>query len=385
MAIKVTLRKKKITKGRLSLYLDFYPAIPHHQTGKPTRREFLGLYIYEKPLTPFEKQHNNETLKIGESIRLKRENILNKPEIYNEYEREQLRKKQLGELNFIEYFRKLANKRKKSNYDNWISALKYIETFTNGKLKFADLNEKFLEDFKEFLLSTGSKRSDKTTLSLNTASTYFNKVKAALKQAYKEGILQTDLNTKIKPIKATETIREFLTIEELNNLVKTPCNNDLLKRAALFSALTGLRFSDIQKMVWSELEFIEGQGYFLNFSQKKTKGVEVLPISEQAYGFTLGAKNPKDMPQDKQVFEGLKYSAYFNKHLAQWIGAAGITKNITFHCFRHTFATLQLFNGTDIYTVSKMLGHKDLKTTQVYAKIVDENKRKAADKIKLDI
>lgn len=385
MTIKVTLRKKKITKGRQSLYLDFYPAIPHHQTGKPTRREFLGLYIFEKPQTPFEKQHNNETLKIGESIRLKRENILNKPEIYNEYEKEQLRKKELGELNFIEYFRKLANKRKQSNYDNWISALKYIETFTNGKLKFADLNEKFLEDFKEFLLSTESKRSDKTTLSLNTASTYFNKVKAALKQAYKEGILQTDLNAKIKPIKATETIREFLTIEELNNLVKTPCNNDLLKRAALFSALTGLRFSDIQKMVWSELEFIEGQGYFLNFSQKKTKGVEVLPISEQAYGFTLGAKNPKDMPQDKPVFEGLKYSAYFNKHLFQWIGAAGITKNITFHCFRHTFATLQLFNGTDIYTVSKLLGHKDLKTTQIYTKIVDENKRKAANKIKLDI
>lgn len=138
-------------------------------------------------------------------------------------------------------------------------------------------------------------------------------------------------------------------------------------------------------MTWSELEHIKGQGYFLNFSQKKTKGVEVLPISEQAYGFTEGEENPKEMPQDKSVFEGLKYSAYHNKHLFQWIGAAGITKDITFHCFRHTFATLQLFNGTDIYTVSKMLGHKDLKTTQVYAKIVDEAKRKAANKIKLDM
>ena len=130
-------------------------------------------------------------------------------------------------------------------------------------------------------------------------------------------------------------------------------------------------------MAWGELEYINGQGYFLNFNQKKTKGVEVLPISEQAYSFTEGTENPKDMPQDKRVFEGLKYSAYHNKHLFQWIGAAGITKDITFHCFRHTFATLQLFNGTDIYTVSKMLGHKDLKTTQIYAKIVDEAKRTA--------
>jgi integrase len=138
-------------------------------------------------------------------------------------------------------------------------------------------------------------------------------------------------------------------------------------------------------MKWSELEFIEGQGYFLNFTQKKTRGIEELPISEQAYSFTNGTNNPKDMPHDKSVFEGLKYSAYNNKHLFQWIGAAGITKDITFLCFRHTYATLQLFNGTDIYTVSKMLGHKNLKTTQIYAKVVDEAKRKASQRIKLDM
>jgi site-specific recombinase XerD len=96
-----------------------------------------------------------------------------------------------------------------------------------------------------YLLITKSNKSSKTTLSQNSAVSYFNELKAAFKQAYKDGILQTDLNAKIMPIKATETIREYLTLEELNKLVKTPCNNDLLKRAALFSALTGLRFSDI--------------------------------------------------------------------------------------------------------------------------------------------
>ena len=385
MATKVKLRQKKISKGRKSLYLDFYPPIPHNETGKPTRREFLGLYIFEKPKTPFDKKHNTETLKIAELIRQKRENSLNKPEIYNQYEKEQLKRKELGEQSFIEYFRKLANKRKASNHDNWVSALNYLVRFTNGELRFADLTENFLEGFKEYLLTTKSNRSDKTTLSQNSATSYFNKVKAALKQAYKDGFLQFDLNAKIKPIKPAETRREYLTLDELNRLAKTHCNNPLLKRAALFSALTGLRFSDIQKMTWGELEHIDGKGYFLNFTQKKTKRIEVLPISEQAYSFTGGTKNPKDMPQDKPVFEGLKYSAYSNKHLFQWIGAAGITKDITFHSFRHTFATLQLFNGTDIYTVSKMLGHKDLKTTQIYAKIVDEVKRKAANKIKLDL
>lgn len=385
MTTKVTLRQKKISKARQSLYLDFYPAIPHPETGKPTRREFLGLYLFEKPKTPIDKQHNTETLKIAESIRQKRENYLNKPEIYSEYEKEQLRKKELGEQCFIEYFKQLASKRNTSNYDNWIATLNYLELFTKGSLKFSEINEQVLENFRNYLLTTKSTRSQKTKLSVNSAVSYFNKVKAALKQAYKDGILQTDLNARIEPIKTADTKREYLTIDELNNLVKTPCNDELLKQAALFSALTGLRFSDIQKMTWKELEFIPGQGYFLNFSQKKTKNFESLPISDQAYSLTNGLQEPKNMPPDSHVFNGLKYSAYQNKHLYQWIGAAGITKNITFHCFRHTFATLQLFNGTDIYTVSKMLGHKDLKTTQIYTKIVDQAKRTAANKIKLDL
>ena len=385
MSTKVSLRKKKISKGRKSLYLDFYPPIPHSETGEPTRREFLGLYIFEKCKTPFDKQHNIETLKISESIRQKKENFLNKPEIYSQYEKEKLLLKELGEKCFLEYFKMLAYKRKDSNHSNWVSAYNYLSDFANGTLQFKNLNVPLLDEFKEHLLKAKSKRSSKTTLAQNSAVSYFNKVKAALKQAYKDGIIQEDLNAKVQPITAEETRKEFLTIEELNSLVKTPCNNLLLKSAALFSALTGLRFSDIQKMTWRMVELVNGEGYFLNFKQKKTKGIEVYPISEQAYNLTEGMKNPKGMPQEKNVFEGLKYSAYHNKHLYQWIGAAGITKDITFHCFRHTFATLQLFNGTDIYTVSKMLGHKDLKSTQVYAKIVDKAKRTAADKIKLNL
>lgn len=380
MATKVKLRQKNISGNKQSLYLDFYPPIPHPKTGEPTRREFLGLYVFVKSNSPIDKQHNKETLQLAEQIRQKRENFLNKPEIYTGYELEQKRIKEQGEINFVTYFQTLANKRKASNHDNWISAYKYLETFTKGNLKFADLNEKFCNEFKDYLLTAKSNKSNKTTLAPNSAVSYFNKLKATLKQAYKDGYLQTDLNAKVEPIKQAETRRNFLTIEELNSLVKTECNNPLLKRAALFSALTGLRFSDIKNLVWGELEYIENNGYFIQFKQQKTKGVEMMPISEQAYSLLGERKEPTD-----KVFKGLAYSAYENKHLYQWIGAAGITKDITFHCFRHTFATLQLSKGTDIYTVSKMLGHRELKTTQVYAKIIDQTKRDAADKIKLDL
>jgi integrase len=379
MAIKVKLRQKAISGNRLSLYLDFYPAIPHPETGEPTRREFLGLYLFDKPKNPIDKQHNKENVQLAEQIRQKRENHLNKPEIYTGYEKEQLKIKERGEKNFVEYFKTLADKRKASNHDNWISAYNYLKAFTSGNLKFADLNERFCNEFKEYLLTTKSNKSNKVTLAQNSAVSYFNKLKATLKQAYKDGYLPNDLNAKIEPIKQAETRRNFLTIEELNSLVKMECNNPLLKRAALFSALTGLRFSDIKNLVWGEVEYIEGNGYFIQFKQQKTKGVEMMPISEQAYNFLGERKEPTN-----KVFEGLTYSAYENKHLYQWIGAAGITKDITFHCFRHTFATLQLSKGTDIYTVSKMLGHRELKTTQIYAKIIDQTKREAANKIQLD-
>ncbi len=240
MAIKVKLRQKAISGKRQSLYLDFYPAIPHPETGKPTRREFLGLYLFNKPTNPFDKEHNKEMLKCAKQKMQIRENQLNKPEIYSGYEQEQLKIKEQGEQNFVEYFKKLTDKRKNSNHDNWASAYYYLNTYTKGILKFTDLNENFCTDFKEYLLTTKSKRSKETTLSQNSAASYFNKLKAAMKQAYKDGYLQTDLNTKIEQIRGDETQRNFLTIEELNKLIKTDCQNPLMKRVALFSALTGL-------------------------------------------------------------------------------------------------------------------------------------------------
>lgn len=379
MTTKVTLRQKPISKGRKSLYLDFYPAITL-TNGKETRREFLGMYITAKPKTPLEKQDNKQTLLLAEQIRQKRDNELNKPEVYTAFELEQLRAKEKGELSFLDYYETEMEKRKGRNYDVWVSAFHYLKDFTNGHLKFADLNEKFCNDYRDYLLNAKSKRSNKTTIAQNTAHSYFNKFKATLKQAFKDKILTFDLNGLVEPIGQVDTNRIFLSLEELNQLAKTECVNPMLKKASLFSALTGLRFSDIQKLKWGEVVHIYGQGYFIQFQQKKTKSREYLPIPQQAYDLMGEPKEP-----NQKVFDGLHYSAHHNIQLLKWAISAGIQKHLTFHCFRHTYATLQLRNGTDIYTVSKMLGHKDLKTTQIYAKVVDQAKREATEKIKLDL
>ena len=380
MAIKVTLRQKPISKGRKSLYLDFYPPIRVTGSDKKTRREFLGLYIYDKPKKPIHKLDNQQTILLAEQIRQKRDNEINKPEIYTIFELNLLKEKEKGELSFINYFEQLAEKRGGKSYDLWVASLYYLKDFTKGSLKFADLNEKFVGDFRNYLIKAKSRRSNKSYISQNPARSYLVKFKTVLNQAFKESLISSNLSATIEPIKSIETNKTFLTLEEVNRLAQTECVNPLLKRASLFSILTGLRFSDIQKLKWGEIEFIDTNGYFLRFQQKKTKTRENLPISNQAYTLLGKQKEP-----GKQVFEGLVYSPYQNYLLLRWAMSAGITKHLTFHCFRHTYATLQLKGGTDIYTVSKMLGHKDLKTTQIYAKIVDETKRKATEKIKIDI
>lgn len=411
MGIKVTLRMKPISKDRQALYLDFYPAVTDINTGKTTRRYFLNKYIFnefvyetvKKPdkkgkeitkvqiakdkngnnkkakLTPEQLSHNEQAKRIAESIRWQKENELNKPEIYNELEREQLRINEIGKMDFIAYFKKLADKRTGSNRDLWLIAIKYFETYLNKPLKFSDISVPLCNDYRNYLTGAESIHRKESKISTNTAVSYFNKLKATLKQAYKEGLLQTDINAQVDSIKPEESLREFLTLDELNKLVATECEDKTLKKAALFSGLTGLRHSDIRKLTWGEIRHDNENGYSIRFRQQKTDGDELLPGSEQAIQL-LGV--PGD--PSKCVFPDLEYSAYKNDILDAWIKSAGINRHIRFHSFRHTNATLLLSAGTDIYTVSKMLGHKSIKTTQIYAKVLDQAKREAAGRIKLN-
>jgi integrase len=254
-----------------------------------------------------------------------------------------------------------------------------LKIFAGEYLPFSKIDNRLAEDFRMFMLSAPCGGTKSGIVSRNTAATYFSIFKAALKQAFVDGYLTVDLSAKIKGIQGQESRREYLTVEELNTLAATHCERDVLKRAALFSALTGLRHCDIQKLRWKEIS-MDGNQIRLHFTQQKTKGVEYTPISEQALKLCGEPRKPEQL-----VFEDLPDPSWISRPLKQWVEAAGIKKKITFHCFRHSFATLQLSNGTDIYTVSKMLGHTNVKTTQIYAKVVDEKKNKAAQAIQLEI
>ena len=278
---------------------------------------------------------------------------------------------------FTGYFRSLADSRPDTVRGCWIASLRYFEQFA-GEAGFDDVDERFCDEFRDYLLNTNSLRTGLSKLSHNSAVSYYSKFLSALRLACRDGLLPAVLSDRVDPISEVEVQRNYLTMDELNRLALTRCSDELLKRAALFSCLTGIRFCDIEKMTWSEVDRVDGQGWVVRFTQRKTGGVETMPVSDQAAGFMGERRGPGD-----RVFDGLNYSAASNRVLARWIRSAGITKKITFHCFRHTFATLQLSLGTDIYTVSKMLGHRDLKTTQVYARIIDQTKREAAERIRI--
>jgi integrase len=379
MIVKVKLRKRKISGGRESLYLDFYPPVLNAETGDFTRREFLNLYVFENNNNPLHKRHNKEALQIAEQCRQKRENNYNKPEIYTEFEKEQLIKQKNGEKDFVEYFESLCDKRKTSNHDNWVSAYGYLVKFTNGVLRFSDVDEKFCNDFKDFLLNVQSKRSDKRKLSQNSAVSYFNKLKATLKQAYKDGLLSYDLNSKISCIDSTEIMKQTLTIEELRLLAKSECRFKGLKNIVLFAGLTGLPYKEMQNLLWKQVEISESFGIRIKMVRQKTGKPLLINISEQA----LQLMGERGEP-DSKVFKSLNNKDRYY-YFPLWLAEVGIKKTMTFHDLRHTYGCLQIEFGVDVYTLQGNMGHSTPRQTMMYGKISDMKKREAADKIKIEI
>lgn len=320
----------------------------------------------------------------ADEVRKLRQREYDNAELFTDIETEQNELNQKMKCDFIAYFKeinaKTHAKSSKSIIINWNRVAALLSSYTEGKpWPFAEMNPKNIEGFRQFLITAPQGGNKKGSVSTNTASTYFSIFKAALKKAFVDGYLMTDISAATKSIAGKERRREHLTLEELNILANTPCDQPILKRAALFSALTGLRHCDIQKLTWREIKK-EDNGYHLDFTQQKTKGVEYMPISDQAVQLCGTPGNPKQL-----VFPDLPDPSWISKPLKRWVESAGITRKITFHCFRHTYATLQLAGGTDIYTVSKMLGHTNVRTTQIYAKVVDEKKEKATNTIQIDL
>ena len=376
MKIYLRIRKGKLSeenlkKGKVrqnSLYLMY-----NDSKNKKRWYEFLKLFVYDKAKTEQQRLHNKETMKLAETIYAQK--VLDIQSTQHGFI-----SSVKGKINFLDYFKKLVDKRINSegSYGNWLSCYHHLCKFCNNKdIQLDKVDDLFLERFKEYLLNEKiSIKCKGKKVSQNSALSYFNKVKTALKEAYHNKYIKENPCLRVKSIKEKETHREFLTLEEIKLLVKTDCKCKITKQAFLFSCLTGLRFSDVQQLKWDMFKYDELNGWSISYTQKKTKSKQVLPISNEVIKLIGEPKKNNEL-----VFYGLEYSAYKNKQIREWVSSAGIDKHISFHCSRHSFAVLNITLDNDIYTVGKLLGHANISTTQIYTKVIDRKKVEAVSRI----
>ncbi len=287
-----------------------------------------------------------------------------------------LRAKNLKLTDWIDQYRDtVAMRNPGSSYHLRFRALrKHIETFQPHTL-LKDIDRKYCERLIEYFKQVQTPSG--TPLTNSTIENYLTLFNAVLNSAYHEEIIAENPMRRIDPKKkpkGEKSLREYLTIDELKRLMETPAKNEEIKQAFLFCCFCGLRFSDVSALTWGNIT--EENGYSVaRIIVKKTRQPLHIPLSAEALRWLPKRGEAKD--SDK-VFNMREYPTVRGR-LKRWVDHAGIRKHITFHVARHTFATLMLTLGADLYTTSKLLGHSKVTTTQIYAKIVDEKKVEAVN------
>ena len=375
----VRIRFKQLSNGNQSIYLDYYTGDvirKENYVGGKRKYEFLKLYLIPER-TREDRVKNEATLALAKAIQSKR--IV---EVQNDaHGFQNTNKSRVNLLDYLENIGKQSAEQGSRNYARTVlNTVRALRLFRGDYIAFRDVDKEFLSEFTDYLrqmpkaskygvLKAGGR------LSNNSVVSYYGTLRTAINRAYKEGIITVNPTKEFdfaSKVRQEPSRREYLTIDELKTLINTECRHEIVKRAFLFSCLCGLRVSDIRKLRWCDLQRSGGR-VRIEITMQKTKEPLYLPISDEALKWLpeRGETNDNDF-----IFP-LTHEGTVNDTLQHWAKVAGITKHISFHVARHTHATMMLTLGADLYTVSKLLGHKNIATTQIYAKIVDKKKEEA--------
>ena len=375
----VRIRFKQLSNGNQSIYLEYYTGDvirKENYVGGKRKYEFLKLYLIPER-TREDKAKNEATLALAKAIQSKR--IV---EVQNDaHGFQNTNKSRVNLLDYLENIGKQSAEQGSRNYARTVlNTVRALKLFRGDYIAFRDVDKEFLSEFTDYLrqmpkaskygvLKAGGR------LSNNSVVSYYGTLRTAINRAYKEGIITVNPTKEFdfaSKVRQEPSRREYLTLDELKTLINTECRHEIVKRAFLFSCLCGLRVSDIRKLRWCDLQRSSGR-VRIEITMQKTKEPLYLPISDEALKWLpeRGEANGSDF-----IFP-LTHEGTVNDTLQHWAKVAGITKHISFHVARHTHATMMLTLGADLYTVSKLLGHKNIATTQIYAKIVDKKKEEA--------
>lgn len=359
----IRLRAKELKNGNKSLYLDCIIS------GRRSY-EFLKLYLIPEA-SPWDKERNKTTRMQAEAIKARR--ILEYQQgIYGV-----VQGAYVNRVNLSDYILKMHEKRKsthsKTHEDGCKQAARLIREYGDTSLQRAD--KAYFEGFISFL---GKISSRGRKLSGATKSARLAYVNTALNEAVRDGLIPANplrrIDSRDKPKRESPEV-EYLTIDEVRRMGETVCRFGSVKRAFMFACFCGLRLSDVSALRWQDIKDTP-DGKQAEVRQQKTRNFIRVPLSENALRWL-----PDKMPGKDKVFPLLPARNTIARTVKAWAADAGINKRVTFHVSRHTCATLLLTYGADIYTVSKILGHTDIKTTQIYAKVIDKRRAEAVNLI----
>lgn len=374
----VRMRIKELKNGNRSIYLDTY------QNGKHIY-EFLKLYLVPE-VNEAAKTQNETTLQAANSIKAQR--ILDITQ-----EKGGISKASHGGKMLLSDWCKECARRKGGNYEKMmLRGFRHLADYGWNGVTLSDVDKKYCEGYIDYLSHAKKYTHDSTRgetiltdkpINKTTVSIYWRYFVFALAEALKEDYIKFNPATQIdnihkKETKPLENTRSFLTLDELKTLIATELPETKYKdirNAFLFSCFCGLRVSDVENLRWRDIQ-CDGGRYFTMIRMKKTGDALTLPLSDNAIK-CLPERNGKG--DDDAIFS-MPISPYTRSWvLKRWAKAAGITKDICYHMSRHTFATSLLTLGADLYTTSKLLGHRRIQTTQIYAEIVDKKKEDAVN------
>lgn len=364
----VHLRTKKIAHGKESIYLDIVK-------DGVRRKEYLGLYLVPEQ-TRADKMINRATLKTAEEIKAKRLIELLEGKLT-------FAGKKAAKVNLIEWLeeqRLYYYDNDNMNYSKTIhNLIRHLELFNAKQVTLKEVTPAFLRKFLEYLRGDGANKYG-GRLCQETIYTYFTILSILMNKAVRLDLIASNpfhkLSQAEKPQRRTKK-KEYLTLDEVKRMSVAECDDWRVKYAFLFCCFTGLRYVDVSRLKWKHIVEVGKGEYQIELVQQKTKEPVYIPLSANAL---------KWLPErgydgkENYIFKFRDRSIIYD-YLNKWAKTAGVEKHVTFHMSRHTCATLLLYYGTDLYTVSKILGHTSIKTTQVYAKVADEMKRKAVGNV----
>lgn len=332
-----------INKGRI--FLDIY-------TGGRRWRESTGLSVC------IDKNQNKEVMHLAEILRSKKElqvvsganglvdPILSKQSLY-------------------QYVKTQGSKQYKKH--NWNKVLPHLMRY-DPNIQLGAITPLWFEGFQNWLLKENN-------LAPQTCENYCCGIRTLMKLAVRDNIIVKDPCVAIKHITIPDKIKIYLTVEEIEKLIHTPVGGELggeVRKAFLFALCTGLRISDLQKLKWANLNTDRKQ---IELLQGKTKRAVYIPLKEEAW---QSIQDGMIHFPDTLVFPLLTAShTNTNQYLVEWGKKAKVEKPMGWHRARHTFATLSLSKGVDLYTVQKLLGHTKIATTQIYADATDSMRQEA--------